>query len=112
MVVIMKFIDPDMIPFDWTDVLLLVVTWIVHLLEVTIFAYMGNEIYFILVPPEKCIIITKWNSDLEKISAGLQKYKKQYRVSRVVDYRRTDLEDILIRMDTAILYDLPLEVRD
>ena len=110
--IIMKTIDPNVNSFQWLDVLLLMATMTAHLLTIIIFAYVGNEIYFMIVPPEKCIIITKWNSDLEKISVGLQKYKKQYRVSRVVDYRRTDLEDILIRMDTAILYDLPLEVRD
>ncbi|MBR2045989.1 MAG: sugar transferase [Agathobacter sp.] len=112
MVVIMKTIEPDMNPFQWMDVLLLLAVLGVHLLIITIFAYVGNEIFFLIIPPERCIIITKWNSDLEKISAGLQKYKKQYRVTRVVDYRRTDLEDILIKMDTAILYDLPLETRD
>lgn len=112
MVVIMKTIEPDMNPFQWMDVFLLVGTWAVHLFVIIIFAYAGNEIFFMIIPPEKCIIVTKWNSDLEKISAGLQKYRKQYRVTRVVDYRRTDLEDILVRMDTAILYDLPLETRD
>ena len=112
MVVIMKTIQPDMNPFQWLDVLLLLGTMAAHLLEIIIFSYVGNEVYFTIIPPERCIIITKWNSNLEKISAGLQKYQKQFRVSRVVDYRRTDLEDILVRMDTAILYDLPLEVRD
>lgn len=112
MVVIMKTIEPDMNPFQWMDVALLLGTLGVHLLIIIIFAYVGNEIFFMIIPPERCIIITKWNTDLEKISAGLQKYKKQYRVTRVVDYRRTDLEDILIKMDTAILYDLPLETRD
>ena len=112
MVVIMKTIEPDMNPFQWMDVLLLVASIALHLLEIIIFAYVGNEIFFIIIPPEKCIIITRWESDLEKISVGIQKYKKQYRVSRVVDYRRSDLEEILLRMDTAILYDLPLETRD
>ena len=112
MVVIMKTIDPEVNSIQLMDALLLGAVLVLHLLVVIIFAYAGNEIYFMLIPPEKCIIITKWNSDLEKISAGLQKYKKQYRISRVVDYRRTDLEEILKRMDTAILYDLPLEVRD
>lgn len=112
MVVIMKTIDPEVNSIQLMDALLLVVVLALHLLIIIIFAYAGNEIYFMIIPPEKCIIITKWNSDLEKISAGIQKYKKQYRISRVVDYRRTDLEEILMRMDTAILYDLPLEVRD
>lgn len=112
MVVIMKTIEPDVNPFEWMDVFLLIALMLVHLMLIIAFSYVGNEIFFMIIPPEKCIIITKWNSDLEKISAGLQKYKKQYRVSRIVDYRRTDLEDILMKMDTAILYDLPLEVRD
>ena len=112
MVVIMKTIEPDMNPFQWMDVFLLVGAWAVHLFVIVIFAYAGNEIFFMIIPPERCIIVTKWDSDLEKISAGLQKYRKQYRVTRVVDYRRRDLEDILIKMDTAILYDLPLETRD
>ena len=112
MVVIMKTIEPDMNPFQWMDAFLLFASLAVHLLVIVIFAYTGNELYFMLIPPEKCIIVTKWNSDLEKISAGLQKYKKQYRISRVVDYRRSDLEKILVRMDTAILYDLPVETRD
>lgn len=112
MVVIMKTIDPEVNSIQLMDALLLCAVMVLHLIIIIVFAYAGNEIYFMLIPPEKCIIITKWNSDLEKISVGLQKYKKQYRISRVVDYRRTDLEEILKRMDTAILYDLPLEVRD
>lgn len=111
MVVIMKTIEPDMNPFQWMDVLLLVVTMAAHLLVIIIFSYAGNEIFFMIIPPEKCIIITRKESDLEKISVGLQKYKKQYRITRVVDYRRTDLEEILLHMDTAILYDLPIEIR-
>lgn len=110
--IVMKTIEPDVIPLQWMDVLLLLLTLSIHLLEIIIFTYVGNEIYFMLIPPEKCILITRWESDLEKISAGLQKYKKQYRIVKVVDYRRRDLEKLLIPMDTAILYDLPLETRD
>lgn len=112
MVVIMKTIEPDMNPFQLLDVLLLFATLAAHLLVIIIFSYAGNEIFFMIIPPEKCIIITRKGTDLEKISIGLQKYKKQYHISRVVDYRRTDLEEILMKMDTAILYDLPLEIRD
>lgn len=110
--IIMKTIEPDVISFQWLDVLLLLVTLGIHLLEITIFSYVGNELFFMIIPPEKCILITRWETDLEKISIGLQKYKKQYRIARVVDYRRRDLEGLLLHMDTAILYDLPLETRD
>lgn len=112
MLMIMKTITPDTNPFQWMDVIALFGTMLIQLLFIIGFSYGGNELFFMIIPPEKCIIITRKESDLEKISAGIQKYKKQYRISRVVDYRRSDLEEILLRMDTAILYDLPIEVRD
>lgn len=112
MLMIMNTIDPDMNPFKWIDVWTLILVVGIQLLLIIVFTYAGNEIFFWIIPPEKSIIITRKEADLEKISAGVQKYKKQYRISRVVDYRRSDLEEILLRMDTAILYDLPLETRD
>lgn len=112
MLLIMRTITPDTIPFEWMDVGILFGVMAVHLLVIVMFAYGGNEFFFFIIPPEKCIIITRKEADLEKISVGVQKYKKQFRVTRVVDYRRRDLERILKHMDTAILYDLPLQVRD
>ncbi len=113
MLMIMNTIEPDVyLTFKWVDVWTLFAVWVLHLLVIIIFSYGGNEIFFWIIPPEKSIIITTKDSDLSKVSAGIQKYKKQYRISRVVDYRRSDLEEILLRMDTAILYDLPREKKD
>ena len=112
MLMIMNTITPDMIPFKWEDIWTLFAVWVIHLLIIIIFSYGGNEIFFWIIPPEKCIIITTKDSDLSKVSTAIQKYKKQYRISRVVDYRRSDLEEMLLRMDTAILYDLPREKKD
>lgn len=112
MLMIMNTITPEVMPFKWVDVWTLFAVLILHLFEIVLFSYGGNELFFWIIPPEKTIIITTRESDLSKISAGIQKYKKQYRISRVIDYRRTDLEEILLRMDTAILYDLPREKKD
>lgn len=112
MLMIMNTIEPTVLPFKWVDIGTLITVWGLHLIIIIIFAYVGNEFFFWLIPPETCIIITTKHSDLAKLSAGIKKYKKQYKVSRVVDYQRSDLEEILLRMDTAILYDLPREKRD
>lgn len=112
MLMIMNTITPDTMPFKWEDVWTLLAVWVIHLLLIMIFSYGGNEFFFWIIPPEKCIIITTKDSDMSKISEGIRKYKKQYRISRVVDYRRSDLEEMLLRMDTAILYDLPRETKD
>ena len=113
MLMIMNTIAPDVsLIFKWVDVWTLCAVWVLHLLTIIIFSYAGNEFFFWIIPPEKTIIITTRGTDLEKVSAGIQKYRKQYRISRVVDYRRSDLEEILLRMDTAILYGLPREKKD
>lgn len=112
MLMVMNTIEPDMNPFKWVDVVTLIVVMVIQLIVVVAFSYCGNEVFFWIIPPEKSIIITYKGADLEKLSIGLQKYKKQYHISRVVDYRRSDLEEILLRMDTAILYEVPLETRD
>lgn len=112
MLMIMNTITPDVMPFKWVDVWTLVAVWVIHLLIIVMFSYGGNELFFWIIPPEKCIIITTKGADLSKVSSAVQKYKKQYRISRVVDYRRSDLEEMLLRMDTAILYDLPGDVKN
>ncbi|MBQ3559387.1 MAG: exopolysaccharide biosynthesis polyprenyl glycosylphosphotransferase [Agathobacter sp.] len=82
-----------------------------HTLIVIAFVSLGNWMYFKLIPPERCCIITTRESDLEQITHGVKKYQKQYDIQRVVDYRRTDLEDIISDMDTVFLYDVPISER-
>ncbi len=82
-----------------------------HTLIVVGFVYFGNWMYFKLIPPEKCCIITNKDSNLEQITRSVKKYQKQYDVQRVVDYRRTDLEEIISKMDTVFLYDVPVNER-
>ena len=82
-----------------------------HTLIVVGFVSFGNWMYFKLIPPEKCCVITTKESNLEQITRSIKKYQKQYDVQRVVDYRRSDLEDIISKMDTVFLYDVPISER-
>ncbi len=112
MLMIMNTIDLEVMPFKWVDVWTLLGAWVVHLVVITAMAYGCNELFFWIIPPQKSIIITTAGTDMTKISQGVKRFKKQYRISRVVDYRRSDLEEILRRMDTAFLYNLPRETKD
>lgn len=108
---IMNTITPDVAAFRLTHLWELILVFVIQIVLIVVFVYLGNGIYFRLIPPEKCCIITSKETDLEKLSRGVKKYKKQYQVMRVVDYRRTDIEEIIEKMDTVILYNVPMNER-
>ena len=108
---IMNTIIPDVGAFRLTHIWELLLVMFIHMVLIITFVYLGNGIYFRINPPEKCCVITSKETDLEKLSRGLKKYKKQYDVMRVIDYRRTDIEEIIEKMDTVILYNVPMSER-
>ncbi len=108
---IMNTITPDMMAFRLTNITELLGILGLHTLLVVGFVSFGNWMYFKLVPPEKCCIITNKDANLEQITRSLKKYQMQYKVERVVDYRRKDLEEIISKMDTVFLYDVPVSER-
>jgi len=108
---IMNTITPDVMAFRLTHITELLGILGLHTLIVIGFVSFGNWMYFKLIPPEKTCIITNKDSNLEQVTRAVKKYQKQYDVQRVVDYRRTDLEEIIADMDTVFLYDVPTKER-
>ena len=108
---IMNTITPDVAAFRLTHSWELLLVMFVQIVFIVTFVYLGNGIYFRINPPEKCCVITSRETDLEKLSRSLKKYKKQYEVLRVIDYRRTDIEEIIEKMDTVIMYNVPMNER-
>ena len=108
---IMNTITPDVMAFRLTHITELLGILGLHTLIVIGFVSFGNWMYFKLIPPEKTCVITNKDSNLEQITRAVKKYQKQYDVQRVVDYRRTDLEEIIADMDTVFLYDVPTKER-
>ena len=108
---IMSTLEQDVSAFRFLHIGELLGILGLHTLIVVGFAYFGNWLYFMLIPPEKCCIITAKNANLEQVTRSIKKYQKQYDIQRVVDYRRTDLEEIISKMDTVFLYDVPVSER-
>ncbi|MBR3811658.1 MAG: exopolysaccharide biosynthesis polyprenyl glycosylphosphotransferase [Agathobacter sp.] len=108
---IMNTITPNVMAFRLTNFGEFLGILGLHTLIVIGFVALGNWMYFKLIPPEKCCIITNEDADLEKITRCIKKYQKQYAVQRVVDYRRSDIEEIISKMDTVFFYDVPVGER-
>ena len=85
--------------------------FIAQLLIILIFVYGGNKLYFTIYDPENCIIVTSSQHSLNEIARGVSKYKLQYNVTRVADYRDKDLKSYIMDHDTVFVYDVPIAER-
>lgn len=90
---------------------LLVLAIILQILVIIIFAYAGNALFFAIHDPEKCCVITSCQESLDTIAYAIGRFKKQYRIDSVVDYRCTDIEPYIKGSDTVFIYDIPAERR-
>lgn len=80
-------------------------------MTILIFVYGGNHLYFKIYQPEDCIIITSSQQSLNEIVRGVLKYKLQYKVNKVADYRDANLKQYILEHDTIFIYDVPVQDR-
>lgn len=97
--------------FEFEQPYLLIPILFVQFIVIWIFVYGGNRLYFKLYKPEDCIIITSSQQSLNEIARGVFKYKLQYKVNKVADYRDVNLKQYIMEHETVFIYDVPIEDR-
>ena len=90
---------------------LLVLAMILQILIIIIFTYAGNALFFAIHEPEKCCVITSCQESLDTIAYAIGRFRKQYKIDSIVDYRCTDIEPYIKGSDTVFIYDIPAERR-
>lgn len=92
---------------------LLPVTFLVQLVIIIIFVYAGNALFFLIHEPEKCCVITSGQESLDVIAYAIGRFRKQYKISSVLDYRSSTkkIEKYIRSSDTVFMYDVPAEKR-
>lgn len=78
---------------------------------VIIFVYAGNALFFTLHDPEKCCVITSSQESLDCIVKAVEKYKKQYCIVYIADYRDREALIKMPSIDTMFVYDIPVTRR-
>ena len=91
----------------------LAIIMILQILIITVFTYAGNGLFFKIHKPEKCCIITSSQKSLNEIVHAVSKYKKQYEIHKVLDYRADNktLESWIKKSDAVFAYAIPAETR-
>ena len=90
---------------------LLILAIIIQIIIIIVFTYAGNGLFFAIHEPEKCCVITSCQESLDTIAYAIGRFRKQYRIDSIVDYRCTDIEPYIKGSDTVFIYDIPAERR-
>lgn len=99
--------------FRFRGLELLPVTFLVQLIIIIAFVYAGNALFFVIHEPEKCCVITSGQESLDVIAFAIGQFRKQYRISSVLDHRSSiqTIEKYIRDSETVFMYDVPAEKR-
>lgn len=106
-VMVMRTTTTDVKAFRLESFSLLVMIIALQFLVIYIFTYSGNWLYFRIHKPAKCLVITSSQQSLDVLTRGLTKFKREYEVIKVLDYRSPEVRDYLKIVDTVFIYDVP-----
>ncbi len=90
---------------------LLIPVIIIQVIIITAMTYGGNALYFRFNKPEISCIITSSQSSLNQIYNAVNRFKKQYHIKYIVDYKADNIYETIRKCHTVFLYDVPVEVR-
>lgn len=110
-VMIMRTNTPDIHMFRLYSLGLLVVAFIVQIFVIIIFTYFGNWLFFKIHKPEKCCVVTSSQESLDEIVFAIQRFKRQYEITKVFDYRDPNIEEYIKVMDSVFMYNIPADIR-
>lgn len=95
--------------FEHPQLLLLII--FIQMILITAFAYGGNAIYFWMYQPEKSCIITSSKENVKALYNAIGKFKKQFRVAYIDDYKSTAVYEHIMHSDTVFIHDVPASER-
>lgn len=104
---IMRVTTPSVYDFRFENLGLLALAFVLQVIVIILFTYGGNHLFFMIHPPERCLVITSSQKNLDKITPVLEKYQKQYTIKRILDYRSSKLFQEIDKSDTVFLFAVP-----
>ncbi len=104
---IMRVNTPSIYDFRLENLGLLCIAFLLQILVIIVFVYGGNHLFFKIHPPERCLVITSSQQNLDKIVAVIESYQRQYHIDCILDYRSSKLFKQIAKSDTVFLFGVP-----
>lgn len=99
--------DNSLYPYFGVDILWVLLAMVIQIIVIILFAYAGNAIYFSFTDPEKSLLVIAKEGDRPNFMHGVERYKKQYRVEKIVTIDDPSLKEEVCAADTIFIGDLP-----
>lgn len=112
MLCIMNTNPDNNISFKLDDPEVLILVLMIHIIIIIAFAYVGNAIYFFIHQPERVVMITSCKDDAADMFRAIGKYRKQYKIVYVDDYRDTIIYEHIMHSDTVFMHNVPAKERE
>lgn len=90
----------------WHDLFALVGIMILQIIMINIFASLGNYWYFEINPPAKVLVVYGDKEGLVNFVAKINKYKKQYEITSLVNVQDETLEQMILENQMVFLYSI------
>lgn len=108
---IMNTITPSIYAFRLSSIGALLLVYVLQVIVIIVFTYGGNAVFFKFHDPESCCIITSSQESLDCIVRAVLRFRKQYKIDYVVDYRDDKVLETISKADTVFIYDIPVVER-
>lgn len=105
---VMNTITPSVYALRFVSIKALLLAMFLQIVIIVIFTYAGNALFFKIHAPERCYVVTSSQEALDEIVRGILKFKKQYKITGILDYRDKQVLEKLKDADTVFLYDVPI----
>lgn len=90
---------------------MLIIVGILQLILIIAMTYLGNYLYFRINRPEVSCIVTSSQDSLNQVYSAVNRYKKQYEIRYIIDYRDPGLLETILKCHTVFMYDIPVKDR-
>ncbi len=100
--------------FVYEAPVLLVVAYMVQVIFVICGAFIGNDVFFAIFRPLKCILIHAPDADTDSFVAKIETMNRQYQITRTMPFAADNLNKIvnaIDKSDAVFIYGLPVAER-
>ena len=108
---IMKTNEANNTTFRLENIGILVSVILIQFVIFVIFVRLGSRFYFKLNDAEKCLIIADDKTSAGRVAKALGDFSERYVIADVIGYDDDQLKDKIVKADTVILYEVPVDVR-
>lgn len=90
---------------------ILLLVMFLQFIVIFVMTTIGTNFFFWINETQRCLIITSDLSDAKRVSSALNEYEKRYQVTGIVSYLDEKLEEKMVKADTIVIYEVPVENR-